>query len=92
MPLPIRMAYRSGKSGLCRVEVTVAGLAVQGQTPPRLDLLLALWEALVSAIALDEIDFRPTVKPSVAERVAGEARAALQVRLGAKAPKRREHV
>lgn len=63
------------------MELTPEGLAVVGKRGPRLDVLVVLWDALVTALALEEIDLTPQVKRSGHESRVAQARAALQVRL-----------
>lgn len=81
MPLPLRFRVQ-GPRGVVRVELVADGLAFSGETTPRPDLAVHVWDALVQTFALDEM---PAVHAYLGEREAArrvtEARAALQVRL-----------
>lgn len=57
------------------------GLTMRGETPARIDLVVELWDVLVSALAIDEINLRAVLSRLGAERRGAEARAAMQVRL-----------
>lgn len=80
MPLPLRIRY-GGQRGVIGLDVTVDGLGFSGKTMPRLDLTVHLWDALVTAIALGEIDLTAVVGAGGAARRQAEAAAALQRRL-----------
>ena len=77
MILPTRIRYPKSR---LTVEVTQGGLAVNGQ-PPSLHAALVLWDTLLQAIALGEIDFSTIVHAREATRRGESARAALQVHL-----------
>ena len=81
MPLPLHFRVQ-GPRGVVRVELVADGLAFRGETAPRPDLAVHVWDALVQTFALDEM---PAVHVYLGEREATrritEARAALQVRL-----------
>lgn len=80
MSLPLRVAH-AGKSGRAAIVLTAEGLGIEGKREPSLDLVVELWDALVSALALEEIDLSRQVKLSGHAMRVAEARAALQVRL-----------
>lgn len=82
MPLPLRL-YVGGPEGRCAITLAASGLRVSGDMPqPRTDLVVNLWDALVTALALDEIDLAPACGGRGHTQRIAEARAALQVRLG----------
>ena len=74
VPLPLRLKY----PGVPVVAVESRGVRI-GDGPPRADLLLALWDGLMHAIALGEVTL--PVRPKDADRRQAEAAAALQVHL-----------
>lgn len=80
MALPLRITH-AGTKGYIKVQLTREGLGLKGETEPRLDLLVDIWDALCASLALGEIDLSPLLGYREAERRYGEARAALQHRL-----------
>lgn len=79
MSLPLKISYRS--HGTVMVELTAAGMGIRGSRTPRPDLVVALWDALVTSLALEEIPLDQFLGKHGAARRVAEARAALQVRL-----------
>lgn len=80
MTLPLRLT-NAGAAGRVTLELTREGLAVSGKRAPRLDVLVELWDALVTALALEEVDLTRQVKRAGHESRVAQARAALQIRL-----------
>lgn len=78
--LPITFRHHGAK-GHVKIAVTGAGMAVDGDCLPRLDVVTELWDVLVSALATGEIDLAPHTGPWEAARRRDEAIAALNVRL-----------
>ena len=80
MPLPLRI-HHGGKLGQVDLEITGMGIAVTAKTKtlPRLDLTVHLFDALIHAIALGEIDLTPVLGPKEAAIRLRQAQAALQV-------------
>ena len=79
MALPLKIQVRG--QGTVTIEILSTGIGIKGSTPPRLDLVVMLWDSLVSSLALDLIPLETYLGKKQAARRIAEARAALQVRL-----------